>query len=68
MRPAVYASVMRNRKSGTRRVYPTPHRFSWQRFFAMLFVGAVLFIPGLIVTIIGIEHTDNLDDIPGDSV
>lgn len=68
MRPAVYASVMRNRKSGVRRVYPTPHRFSWQRFFVMLFVGAVLLIPGLIVTIIGIEYTDNLEDIPGDTV
>ncbi|XP_060553184.1 uncharacterized protein LOC132714349 isoform X2 [Ruditapes philippinarum] len=68
MRPAVYASVMRNRKSGTRRVLPTPHVYSWQRFFVMLFVGAVLFIPGLIVTIIGIEYNDNLDEIPGDRV
>ncbi|KAL4240724.1 hypothetical protein ACF0H5_001512 [Mactra antiquata] len=68
MRPAVYASVMRNRKTGARRVNSAPHRFCKRRFCLMLSSGVGLFIPGLIVTIIGLENVDNYDNIPGDSV
>lgn len=68
MRPAVYASVMRNRKTGTRRVSTAPHQFCKRRFCLMLSSGVGLFIPGLIVTIIGLENVDNYDNIPGDRV
>ncbi|KAH3863725.1 uncharacterized protein LOC127866637 [Dreissena polymorpha] len=65
MRPAVYASVMRNRKPGARRrPKSAPHVFSWQRFFLIVFLGTVSFIPGLIVTIIGIH----VPGVPGDEV
>lgn len=61
----MYASVMRTRKPGQRRVQPTTHTFSWKRFFMLLVVGIMILIPGLVVTIIGIEGAENL---PGDTV
>ena len=68
MRPGVYASVMRNRKTSSRRVTHQPHKFAWRRFFIMAFIGAVLFIPGLIVTIIGLDSSDEIDSVEGDKV
>ncbi|WAQ96767.1 hypothetical protein MAR_029457 [Mya arenaria] len=36
MRPAVYASVMRNRKPARRRPPRVPHEFTWQRLYKVL--------------------------------
>jgi len=68
MRPAVYASVMRTRKPERRRVKSTPHVFSWKRLSMMILVGVVLFLPGLVVTILGIESEEHIAEMPGDTV
>ena len=62
MRPAACASVMRNRKPQRRRPRSGVHTFSWQRFFLLLIGGLFLFIPGLVVTIIGIYDEKDADE------
>ncbi|XP_021346645.1 uncharacterized protein LOC110446025 [Mizuhopecten yessoensis] len=61
MRPAVYASVVRNRKQNARRIRLRAPQFSLRRVMVMVFVGGVLFIPGLILTILGVENEENMD-------
>lgn len=57
MRPAVYASVVRNRHKsrGDRTHRAQPHGFSMRRLLAMVFVGAILLAPGLTLTILGLD-------------
>ena len=63
----MYASVLRSRKPGARRIQQGDHTFSWRRFFMMVFAGAVLFIPGLIVTVLGL-NSENIASSPEDGV
>ncbi|XP_069123964.1 uncharacterized protein [Argopecten irradians] len=56
MRPAVYASVVRSRKQNARRIRLRAPQFSLRRVMLMVFVGGALFIPGLILTILGVEN------------
>ncbi|XP_033750214.1 uncharacterized protein LOC117334618 [Pecten maximus] len=65
MRPAVYASVVRNRKQNARRIRLRAPQFSLRRVMVMVFVGGALFIPGLILTILGVENEgDTEKDTP----
>ncbi|XP_061191147.1 uncharacterized protein LOC133199354 [Saccostrea echinata] len=59
MRPAVYASVVRNRHKsrGDRTHRIQPHGFSMRRLLAMVFVGAILLAPGLTLTVLGLDDT-----------
>ncbi|KAK3089768.1 hypothetical protein FSP39_006360 [Pinctada imbricata] len=67
MRPAVYASVVRNRKSGARPLRPP--QFSIRRLLVMVFIGALLLAPGLIFTVLGADSdTNNLSISPASRV
>ncbi|KAL3875629.1 hypothetical protein ACJMK2_033561 [Sinanodonta woodiana] len=68
MRPAVYASVIRNRKHSARRVVGLKHEFSKRQMILMLFIGSLLVIFGLIVTIIGLVKGGSISDVHGDRV
>lgn len=61
MRPAVYASVVRNRhKSRSDRSHRMqPQGFSMRRLLAMVFVGAIMLAPGLTLTVLGLDDTEN---------
>ncbi|KAL8574455.1 hypothetical protein ACOMHN_041224 [Nucella lapillus] len=57
MRPAVHASILRtNRSQRTRRVL-RPHSFSMRRLLLLAFIGSLFFIPGIVLTIVGLEKT-----------
>lgn len=59
MRPAVYASVVRNRhKSRADRAHRMQTQgFSMRRLLAMVFVGALMLAPGLTLTVLGLDDT-----------
>ncbi|XP_062567480.1 uncharacterized protein LOC134229721 [Saccostrea cucullata] len=61
MRPAVYASVVRNRHKsrGDRAHRMQPHGFSMRRLLAVVFVGAILLAPGLTLTVLGLDDTQD---------
>lgn len=61
MRPAVYASVVRNRhKSRSDRSHRMqPQGFSMRRLLAMVFVGAIMLAPGLTLTVLGLDDTED---------
>ena len=56
MRPAVHASILRNRSQRVRRVM-RPHSFSMRRLLVLAFIGSIFFIPGIVLTIVGLEKT-----------
>ncbi|XP_055876476.1 uncharacterized protein LOC129924597 isoform X3 [Biomphalaria glabrata] len=58
MRPAVHANILRNR-SNRRRMRMRKHVFSAKRLLLMVFLGIVLFIPGLALTIVGLDNRDS---------
>ncbi|KAK3588532.1 hypothetical protein CHS0354_014243 [Potamilus streckersoni] len=68
MRPAVYASVVRNRKHSSRRAVGLKHEFSKRQMILMLFIGSLLVTFGLIVTIVGLVKSDDITAVHGDRV
>lgn len=63
MRPAVIASVARNRKQGAKRIRLMSPQFSGRRFIVMIFVGTLIFAPGVAMTILGISNDEDIDDL-----
>jgi hypothetical protein len=63
MRPAVIASVARNRKAGAQRIRLMSPQFSGKRFIVMIFVGTLIFAPGVALTILGISNDKKIDDL-----
>ncbi|CAL1543149.1 unnamed protein product [Lymnaea stagnalis] len=58
MRPAVHANILRNR--GPRRhMRMRKHVFSARRLMIMVFSGVFLFIPGLVLTIVGLDNSES---------
>ncbi|XP_064616191.1 uncharacterized protein LOC135480308 [Liolophura sinensis] len=56
MRPAVQASVLRNRVKRVRRITPQgPHRFSLRRLLLLTGIGTVIFISGVGFSVVGYE-------------
>lgn len=69
MRPAVYASVVRNRKQTAQRIRMRAPQISLRRVMVLVFIGAALFTPGLILTILGVVHEgDTGKDSPAHKV
>ncbi|KAK3751038.1 hypothetical protein RRG08_044616 [Elysia crispata] len=59
MRPAVHASILSQRtQSNSRHRANQRHQFSGRRLLIMVLCGILLFIPGLVLTIVGLEATD----------
>lgn len=56
MRPAVYASIARNRKQGARRIPLRVPAFSARKLIVMLFLGGLIFVPGITFTVLGLEE------------
>lgn len=65
MRPAVIASVARNRKSGAgaQRIRLLTPEFSGKKFIVMIFVGTIIFAPGLALTIVGISNEKAVENL-----
>ncbi|VDI57709.1 uncharacterized protein LOC143045852 [Mytilus galloprovincialis] len=64
MRPAVIASVARNRKGqGAKRIRLMSPQFSGRRFIVMIFVGTLIFAPGVAMTILGINNDEDIDNL-----
>lgn len=63
MRPAVIASVARNRKQGAQRIRLMSPQFSGRRFIVMIFVGTLIFAPGVALTILGISNDDEISQV-----
>lgn len=63
MRPAVIASVARNRKAGAQRIRLMSPQFSGRRFIVMIFVGTLIFAPGVALTILGISNDKKIDEL-----
>ncbi|XP_059142689.1 uncharacterized protein LOC131930290 isoform X2 [Physella acuta] len=61
MRPAVHASILRNR-GPRRRMRMRKHVFSPRRLLMMVFCGVILFIPGLALTIVGLQQTEGANN------
>ncbi|XP_076447029.1 uncharacterized protein LOC143284210 [Babylonia areolata] len=60
MRPAVHASILRNRPNRPRPVL-RPHTFSLKRLLLLGVVGCVIFIPGIVISIVGLENTAEVE-------
>ncbi|KAK6187243.1 hypothetical protein SNE40_005310 [Patella caerulea] len=68
MRPGLHGNLLRNRGQRSRRLHNRPHTFSLSRLLMMVFVGAIMFIPGLALTIIGLQ-TESLEKMaPGERI
>ncbi|KAH9513128.1 hypothetical protein Btru_035938 [Bulinus truncatus] len=57
MRPAVHANILR--RGNRRRMRMRKHVFSPRRLLLMVFMGIVLFIPGLALTIVGLDKNES---------
>ncbi|XP_046345103.1 uncharacterized protein LOC124125785 [Haliotis rufescens] len=69
MRPALHANILRHRSQRARRLYNRPHTFSLGRLLMIILVGSILFIPGLILTILGIQQAKDTDSMsPGKGI
>ncbi|XP_041362196.1 uncharacterized protein LOC121378191 [Gigantopelta aegis] len=64
MRPAVQASILRNRTQIPRRMRGRPHTFSLNRLLMLVLIGAIFFIPGLALTVIGVQKYSGVYDLP----
>ena len=53
----MHASILRNRSQRVRRVM-RPHSFSMRRLLLLAFIGSLFFIPGIVLTIVGLEKTE----------
>ncbi|XP_076458482.1 uncharacterized protein LOC143292184, partial [Babylonia areolata] len=67
MRPAVHASILRTNRSQRARRVMRPHSFSMRRLLLLAFIGSLFFIPGIVLTIVGLEKTaEEMDTmVPG---
>ena len=65
MRPAVIASVARNRKrgEGVKRIRLMSPQFSGRRFIVMIFVGTLIFAPGVALTVLGISNDKEISTL-----
>ncbi|GFN98407.1 hypothetical protein PoB_002491300 [Plakobranchus ocellatus] len=62
MRPAVHASILSSRtQAGSRHRANQRHQFSGRRLLIMVLCGVLLFIPGLALTVVGLEGSDKED-------
>ncbi|XP_046552997.1 uncharacterized protein LOC124262537 [Haliotis rubra] len=69
MRPALHANMLRHRSQRARRLYNRPHTFSLSRLLMIILVGSILFIPGLTLTILGIQQAKETDSMsPGKGI
>ena len=64
MRPAVQISILHNRSQRSQRVRGRPHTFSLNRLLMLVLIGAVFFIPGLALTVIGVQKYSGIYDLP----
>lgn len=62
MRPALHANILRNRNQRAHRINspPRPHTFSMTRLLLMVLIGAIIFIPGIALTVLGFQNKDEV--------
>ncbi|ESO87479.1 hypothetical protein LOTGIDRAFT_235122 [Lottia gigantea] len=69
MRPGLHGNLLRNSRQRSHRLNSNrPHTFSLSRLLMMVFVGAIMFIPGLTLTVIGLQKAAKNELQPAERV